>query len=282
MDWAEEGAGMRVVWKEGSFLQEGEFRVSPVDRSLCHGLNVFETVLAVRGRVHLLGEHLRRLRAGLNRWGVGGVDTGEGFIRRVLDELLRQNSLQDRLARVRISVSLGVGGLGELGGDRSWMWITADEVVEGDGGIFVGVCEGDWAGNPAKVGNYADNIWVRAKARAEGFDDGLIVRRGGEVVGGAMANIFGVGNDQLFTPSLESGCLDGVTRRFVIDLLKENGSEVIEKRVMLGDLAEADGIFFTSSLQGPIWVRHIAGLDFAEQEVFRFVRESWRADAGFA
>src|SRR5687767_1505264 len=52
------------LYREGRLHAPGTFAISPEDRGLLYGDGLFETMRAYAGRVHLLGRHLARLRAG--------------------------------------------------------------------------------------------------------------------------------------------------------------------------------------------------------------------------
>ncbi len=271
---------MRIVWQRGKFLREDEFLILPLDRGFCHGLSVFETVLAVRGKAHLLGRHLERMRGALDEWGVSGVNTDEDHIEEIIAELLQRNGFLGCLAKVRISVSLGSGRLDELEAGDSWMCIVADEVVMQNEGLSVGIQGGDFPMRPAKIGNYAANIAARARARREGFDDCLLVRDGGELIGGAMANLFLIRGSGVFTPHLASGCLPGITRRLMIDSLRGDGVEVGEEWMNLADLTDADGAFLTSAIQGPLWIKQVNSRVFEKSRLFLEIREKWCESVG--
>ena len=65
------------------------------------------------------------------------------------------------------------------------------------------------------------------------------------------------------TPSLESGLPSGITRAFVITLLRENGVEVRETSVLQEELARFDEAFLTSTIRGLAPIRRIDEKEFA-------------------
>jgi branched-subunit amino acid aminotransferase/4-amino-4-deoxychorismate lyase len=72
----------------------------------------------------------------------------------------------------------------------------------------------------------------------------------GYVAEGSRSNIFLIKGKELLTPSLESGCLNGVTRGVILDLSKKYNIRSQEGNYTLKDLSQADEAFFTNSLIG--------------------------------
>ena len=91
-------------------------------------------------------------------------------------------------------------------------------------------------------GNYAASLASGAEARAKGYDQVLWMDANEhkyvqEV--GAM-NIFFIINNKIITPDLTDGTiLDGITRKSLIQLFKDAGYEVDERKVSIDEIVEA-------------------------------------------
>ncbi len=90
--------------------------------------------------------------------------------------------------------------------------------------------------------NYLENILAWEDAKSRGFDEAIRLNEKDEIVSACLANVFWKKNGEVFTPPLETGCLDGTTRRYML----ENQS-VSETKASLTELFEADEIFLTSA-----------------------------------
>lgn len=66
----------------------------------------------------------------------------------------------------------------------------------------------------------------------------------------------------LYTPSLKTGILNGITRAFIIKIAEEFGIEVKEGFFKKDELLSADEIFVTNSIQEVIPLCRIEGRDF--------------------
>ena len=81
----------------------------------------------------------------------------------------------------------------------------------------------------------------------------------GELSECAQSNFFLVKQADVFTPPLESGLLEGVTRNFVFEVGAHTGFPVSETVLRDADLQEADEMFITSTTRGVMPVRDLDG-----------------------
>ena len=95
--------------------------------------------------------------------------------------------------------------------------------------------------------NYANAALARVEALNNGYDEAIMLNYHGKITEGSAENIFVIKNGHIFTPPLTSGILEGITRDSVIQLLREDGQNVIEKELDRDDLFSADEIFMTGT-----------------------------------
>lgn len=272
---------MATVWCDGKFIDGHEFRVSPHDRGLCHGLSLFETLLAVDGKPKLLAEHLERMRAGLQRLGVDSVELDVAGLDSVMQSLLERNGLLDGSARLRFTLSFGEGPLNQTDSGRAWAWMTATKAKAMPGAL--GVNEAPWRKETEsvtrglKVGNYAEHLIAMDMARREGYGEMLFYNTNDELCEAAMANVFLIRGGGLLTPSLDSGCLAGVTRALVLRIAGEQGISCQEKTLGRSDVNKAEGMFLTSSVQGIVEVSHFGLKSYAPHPIYKAIQSEWMA-----
>jgi branched-chain amino acid aminotransferase len=75
---------------------------------------------------------------------------------------------------------------------------------------------------------------------------------------GTGANLFIVRNGIIYTPELTS-CLDGITRRTIMQLAEECGYEIREKRLTRDEVYIADEAFYTGSAAEVLPIRELDG-----------------------
>lgn len=89
-----------------------------------------------------------------------------------------------------------------------------------------------------------------SKARENNFDEAVFLNNLGYIAEASRSNIFFIRDNTLCTPSLECGCLEGITRGSILDLAKKYGVCVNEGKFTLNDLYGAQQAFLSNSLMG--------------------------------
>ena len=95
--------------------------------------------------------------------------------------------------------------------------------------------------------NYANSALARMEALDEGYDEAIMLNSHGMVTEGSAENIFVVKDGVIRTPPISSGCLEGITRNSVIDIMRADGRMVVEENIVRDDLYTADEIFMTGT-----------------------------------
>lgn len=240
-----------IVSMNGILLPADEVKVSPFDLGLTVGLGVFETLLAYDGHLFGLEQHHRRMEKGWQEIVPTGTEMiSVDTVRRSIDAVLHANGLTIGRARVRVSISGGENPL-QGGGRLGNLMITAVEQAEpslvAKLELSAFICNENSSVVGFKSASYADHLGTWRAALSHGADEAVRLNSQGFLCECAMSNIFLVKSSVVFTPSLNSGCLAGVTRELVIEICQEQQIEIIEADLTNHDLLEADEIFITSS-----------------------------------
>jgi branched-chain amino acid aminotransferase len=101
----------------------------------------------------------------------------------------------------------------------------------------------------AKVnGAYVNSVLAKQDAIDSGYDDCIFLDVNGHVCELSAANIFIVRDGVLITPDSTSDLLEGINRRSMIQVAREDlGMEVIERSIDLTELYIADEVFTTGT-----------------------------------
>jgi branched-chain amino acid aminotransferase len=82
------------------------------------------------------------------------------------------------------------------------------------------------------VGAYANSALIKTDAVLAGYDDALVLTEDGHVAEASTANMFMIRRGVAITPTITSNVLEGIVRRSVIELLRnELGIEVVERPI---------------------------------------------------
>jgi branched-chain amino acid aminotransferase len=212
---------MRLVraWVNGKVLDDPTGpAVAVSDHGLTVGDGVFEAVKAVGGRPFALGRHLERLEASAEGLGLPAPNLQE--VRRGVAAVMMGTS--DPLSRIRITYTAGPAPLGSGRGDADPTLIVVAAPLE-EAAESSRVATVPWPRNERgalaglKTTSYGENVVMLAYAKARGAGEAVMAHLRGQLCEGTGTNVFYVVDGELRTPSLESGCLAGVTRGLVLE-----------------------------------------------------------------
>src|SRR6185436_7382767 len=85
------------------------------------------------------------------------------------------------------------------------------------------------------------------EVEGRGFDNGVVLDHEGNVAEFLTSNIFIVKDGVAHTPAVNGTFLNGVTRRCVIQLLRDDGVKVEERTIKQDEIGGADEIFSTGN-----------------------------------
>ena len=183
-------------------------------------------------------------------------------------EVIKANNLKE--AYIRPMCFYGSEGMG-LRADNlkvhamvaAWEWPSYMEPEARTKGIKVKLSSFNrQVKNPvsnAKVnGNYVHSIVALNEALENGFDEALMLDADGYVAEGSGENFFIVKEDVLYSPDLDS-CLDGITRRTILELAEELGISYEIKKLTVEDVLEADESFFSGTAAEVVPINSLDG-----------------------
>jgi branched-chain amino acid aminotransferase len=93
------------------------------------------------------------------------------------------------------------------------------------------------------AGHYVNSIMASHEAKANGFDEALLLDMHDQVAEAPGANVFFEKNGQLFTPAL-GNILPGITRATVLEICSQLNIPVVEKSFSKDEMYGADAAFF--------------------------------------
>ena len=234
-----------AVWMDGALVDPGAASISVFDHGFTVGDGVFETLRTIGGRPFAVRRHLERLRSGAERLGLD-VPLTDRALREVVDDVVGAAGVPE--ARIRITVTGGAGapGSGRSGGPPTLVVIAAPLAGWAAEATAVTV---PWPRNErsalagVKVTSFAENVHALAEAHKVDADEAILPNTRGNLCEGTGTNVFAAVEGALITPSLMSGCLPGVTRALVLDVVPEADEEDVPIEV----LERADEVLLTST-----------------------------------
>ena len=244
----------RFVHWDGRVVPVEEARVSVLDTGFLYGDGVYDTMRAYGGRVFAQARHLARLERSAERVGMR-VPSAQDLARR-LDETLAANETAEAVLRITVTRGRLTRRLDLSSAAEPSVAITLDPIDPGAddarrAGIraaysrYVRTSRHPLAG--VKSTSYQVSLLARNEARELGATEVLLANETGEICEGAAANVFFVEKNTLYTPSLSTGILGGITREVALECARERGIPVQEATFAPQRLERADEVFMTGT-----------------------------------
>lgn len=268
--------GVNVIGLNGRIVPAASASVSVMDHGLMYGMGLFETFRTYNGEPFLLERHLERMEQGAVELGiVWDIDADK--LRAEIASLLEANRLNE--AYIRLTLTAGEDEMGLPTGPlyesptrivyikelpkSPEVWYTHGRTLQ----VLRTPRNTPEGPQRLKSLHYMNGILGRRELSgipgAQGAE-GLMLTREGHIAEGIVSNLFFVKSGKLYTPTLDTGILPGITRAFVSELAAEIGIEAEEGTFTLDDLEQADEIFLTGSVQEIVPVRLLRGSDGEE------------------
>lgn len=261
------------AWINGQILERtDEPAVSVLDHGITVGDGAFETVQIVDGEPFALTRHLDRLR--LSATGIGLAAPDNDAIRAGAKAVIAGQDLAYGLLRITVTAGIGPLGSGRFDGEQTVI-VAAQPVVRP--GPTTAIVTVPWPRNERgalaglKTTSYAENALLLSRAKAEGASEAIMPNIMGELCEGTGSNVFYVRDGTLYTPTLASGCLAGITRALVTEWCP-----VVERDDTIDVLLAAEEVFVTSSIRAVLPVHAVDQRPIeAPGPITREVLETW-------
>ena len=261
------------IWFDGDMVPWRDAKVHVLTHTLHYGLGVFEGVRAYEteeqgAAIFRLQEHTDRLYGSAKILNINIPYTKEQ-LNEAHKLVVRENGLHQ--AYLRPMVFLGSEGMGLRAEGlkvhvivAAWDWPSYMSPEALEQGIKVRTSSytrhhPNIAMTKAKAnGNYINSMLALREALECGCEEALMLDVEGFIAEGSGENVFIVKNGIVYTPELSS-CLDGITRKTVMQLAEEAGYKVIEKRITRDEVYIADEAFFTGTAAEVLPIRELDG-----------------------
>ena len=242
------------VYLNGEIIPADEAKISPLDRSFTFGDGVYEVIPSYNQKFFLFEEHLQRFKISLAKTFIP-VPTELDNLEDILKKLHVKNEYQNQSFYIQIT----------RGVQESRSHTASENIVPT---LFINSQNLDinpFRGNANKEGlrvRLEDDIrWQRCDIKTTALIgnilsmhdpsletvDEILLHKDGILNEGSKSNIFLVKQGKVYTPSLNQNILPGVTRNFIINLLKKNNIEVFEEEISVDSIYECEEIWLTSS-----------------------------------
>ena len=103
-------------------------------------------------------------------------------------------------------------------------------------------------------------------AKKEKWNDAILLNTDGRLCDTTIANIFLIKDEMVYTPALTEGCIAGVMRRNLIEKLTAANYKLVEGKLSVDELLDADEVFLTNSIYNMRWVQSIGDKKYSNTQ----------------
>lgn len=254
------------IWLGDKLVDEQDARISVFDHGLLYGDGVFEGIRVYNHRVFELDAHIDRLYQSAKGIRLD-VPMSRANLIKALEKTVEANGVVNGYIRLVITRGVGSLGLNPFTCETAMIFIIADNIQlypeelyeKGMKIISATTIRNHPLAIPPQVKslNYLNNILAKIEALDYNVPEAVMYNHEGYVAEATGDNVFMVRKGVVYTPPVEAGGLEGITRWVVIRLAKKESIEVIEKNLTRFDLYICEELFLTGTAAEVIGVVEI-------------------------
>ncbi len=251
-----------MVNLNGNIIENYTNTLSLENRGYKFGDALFETLKVVDDKILFWEDHYFRLMASMRilRMEIPMTFTME-FLEDEITKTIEANHLKSSSVRVRLNIDRGEGGKYQPA-KQSINYNIIVETIKDD--IYTITNKSDYTVDlykdyfvapgllsTLKTNNKIINVLGSIYAEENELDNCLLLNTNKNVVEALNGNLFLVNGTTIKTPPLGDGCLKGIMRKQIIEIVKNDESyEILEVSISPFELQKSDELFITNVIQG--------------------------------
>ncbi|WP_029033719.1 aminotransferase class IV [Salinimicrobium terrae] len=260
----------------GQLFEEDEASLSIANRGFAYGDAVFETIRVINGRIIFWEDHYFRLMASMRIMRMEiPLSFSPEFLEAEILQIVRENNLFESQARLKFIVSRKPGGFYTPATNEIDYLINAQSLPDAfyllnDDFYEVELFKDHYvtAGllSTLKTNNKAVNVLAGIYASENDYHNCLLLNEQKNVVEALNGNLFLVVGNVIKTPPLKDGCLKGITRGKILEIVKKLPDYRIEEAsISPFELQKADEMFISNVVMGIQPVRKYRKKEYATE-----------------
>lgn len=238
----------------GQVIDESDLKISNRNRALAYGDGIFDTLKFEEGTLIFIEDHYFRLMSSMRmlRMKIPMNFTLEFYESEIL-KLIEQSEVQEDL-RIRVTVYRKDGGLylpltNEIDYLIEARPLTLQEYDAYEIELYKDFPVVSSLLSTIKSNNRLLNVLASVYADENSYQNCLLINEKKNLVEAINANVFLIKGKDIYTPAIESGCVNGIIRKKIIGLIQESDDYMLhETTVSPFELLKANEVFLTNSI----------------------------------
>lgn len=239
----------------GTILYKDSKLLTGINRAFKYGDGIFETLKMTDSKIIFLEDHYFRLLASMRML---RMEIPPFFTADFLCSEIQKTAIANRFdnARIRINVFRKEGGLYRPLSNEIEYLIECEELKVEIKEIYVADVFKDYFVNTdflstIKTTNRIINVLSSIYAAENQLDNCILLNEKKHVAEAINGNVFIVTGSLIKTPALSEGCINGIIRKKIIEIVsKEIDLQIEETSISPFELLKSDEMFITNSVVG--------------------------------
>ena len=264
----------RIIFYNGEFVKDKIYYGLLKDRGFNFGDSIYEVIKYHKGILICFDDHMERMERGLKEIGIKNPLKRVEW-KRICSEVAEKAG-NDELS-IYIQVTRGTAEREHFVYEKLTpnYLVFAQKIQEKPEKFKVVLYpEIRWKRVDIKTTNLLPNVLVKFYAKKKGYDEAIFFEKNGIIKEGTSTNVFYEKDGIFFTPGL-NGILPGVTRKRLIEFLQKKGIRIIERKVFIQDLFDADGVYLTGTTTELKPVYSINGVEIKINKNYKVIEKEF-------
>ncbi|UOB17841.1 aminotransferase class IV [Abyssalbus ytuae] len=245
----------------GKIFKDDDLFLNHTNRALKYGDALFETIKVVNSKIFFLEDHYFRLMASMRilRMKIPDNFTMEFFENEMLTTI-QSNHKENLAVRVRFTVFRDAKGY-YLPHSNNISYIVETDTIDApfyllnekkhEIELYKDYFINSGLLSTLKTNNRIINVIAGIYANENDYDNCLLLNENKNVVEAVNGNIFVISGKTIITPPLTEGCINGILRKQLLNIIDKTNEYTIEERAISPfELQKADELFITNVIKG--------------------------------
>ncbi|RAU83240.1 aminotransferase class IV [Pontibacter arcticus] len=271
---------MKLLYN-GQLLNDDEVQLSLSNRAFQFNDGFFETAIIKDGQIRFWPDHLQRLHDAAKTLQLALPESLFHILNGTAILDLAQQNIAFNHGRIKLKVWRSGSGLYTPETNHAdWLLTVTPITSSAQTPLKVGICEAVFTSytffSHFKGPNSLVYVLAGLEKKKRGYDDMLVLSRDGFVSELISSNIFWIKDKELYTPDLQTGCINGILRRNILRWCAAKNINVHQVQANLENLITAEAVFATN-VTGIRFIKEINEYQFAGMhELIGAIQEEWQ------
>ena len=251
---------MEVVFYSGKFINFDNLNISNFKRALNYGDGFFESIKIINSKPVNFKYHLERIYYSMKILKFENIFINDS-LNKDISKLIKLNKITSGSMKIQIFRSGDGKYLPTLNTSEIIISTKSGFSYKKNNAISLVFYKDEYKnkGKLATLKSSNSLIYILASiyAKNNNYNNAIIFNYDENIIEASNANLFIVKDQEVITPPIKDGCVDGVMRRWIT-----NNLSVQEKSISINQLLAADEIFISNTISGIIPVKKVNNFNY--------------------